>query len=310
MPLDADMQAIIDLLNAGPMPSMEEMGVEGMRAAMLASIPAGEPEAVARVESLTFPGPGGAVPVRVYTPSQESRLPALVYFHGGGWVLGNLETHDATCRALARRAACVVVAIDYRLAPEHEFPAAFDDCLAAVQWVVANATDLGIDPSRVAVGGDSAGGNLTAAVTLANRDRGGPPLCHQLLIYPVTDSRRNTPSYRQNAEGYLLTADSMRWFWELYLGEKSEGANPLASPLRAADLQGLPAATVITAEFDPLRDEGEAYAEQLAAAGVPVDCRRYDGVTHGFAAMEGTVAKAKEAMDWAASRLEKSFTTR
>ena len=307
MPLDDDMKAIIDLMDAGDVLSIETLGVEALRAGMLAALPTGEPEAVDRVENRTFPGPEGPVPVRIYGPAATEPCPALVYFHGGGWVLGNLDTHDSTCRALSRRTACVVVSVDYRLAPEHTFPAALDDCIAAVEWVADNAAELGVDPTRIAVGGDSAGGNLTATVTLANRSRRGLELCHQLLIYPVTDARRNTPSYKQNAEGYLLTADAMRWFWDLYLNEQSEGANPLASPLRAEDLAGLPPATVITAEFDPLRDEGEAYAEQLAAASVPVDSRRWDGVAHGFFAMEGSVAKAKEALDWAAAQLQKSF---
>jgi acetyl esterase len=245
--------------------------------------------------------------VRIYWPSETPGLPILVYFHGGGWVLCNLDTHDETCRSLAKQASCIVVSVDYRLAPEHRFPAAVEDCHAATKWVAENARSLGGDASRLAIGGDSAGGNLTASVALLARERGGPSLAHQLMIYPVTDARFDTQSYRDNGEGMFLTTNAMRWFWEQYLPTPADGANPHASPLRAEDLRGLPPATVITAEMDPLRDEGEAYGRRLGEAGVPVEVRRYDGVIHGFFGMTLVLEKARDATSYAANRLRESF---
>jgi acetyl esterase len=220
----------------------------------------------------------------------------VVYYHGGGWVLGDLETHDATCRRLANASDCIVVAVDYRLAPEHKFPAAVEDCYAAALWAAENAASLGVDAARVAVAGDSAGGNLAAVVSLLAKQRGGPPLAHQALIYPVTDFDFQRPSYQENAEGYLLTRQAMEWFWRQYLNDDAEGADPLASPLRAPDLRGLPPATVITAEYDPLRDEGEVYAERLAQAGVPTTCVRYLGQIHGFISLEHLLPAGRQAL--------------
>ena len=218
-----------------------------------------------------------------------------------------MRTHDATVRALTNAAGCVAVSVEYRLAPEHKFPAAADDSYAAARWVADNAAALNGDPSRVAVGGDSAGGNLAAVVALMARQRGGPPLVHQLLVYPVTDFNFATPSYRENAQGYLLGRTDMVWFWNHYLRDEADGGNPLASPLRAEDLRGLPPALVITAEYDPLRDEGEAYAEKLRAAGVPVTCTRYDGMVHGFFNMFVAVDRAKDAIRQAADALREAF---
>jgi acetyl esterase len=207
----------------------------------------------------------------------------IVYFHGGGWVIGELDTVDNPLRRIANRTGAVVVSVDYRLAPEHVYPAAFDDSYAATAWVAEHAAELGGDPERVAVSGDSAGGNLAAAVAIAARDRQGPRLAAQLLIYPVTDFDFTTESYEQNGEGYLLTKGSMQWFWAHYLGAQDLGKDPYACPARADDLAGLPPAFVATAEFDPLRDEGEAYAAKLRIAGVDVTAKRYDGMLHGFA---------------------------
>jgi acetyl esterase len=251
---------------------------------------------IASLQDLAVPGPAGPIPVRVYRPAPQGELPVLVYFHGGGWAICSLETHDATCRQLANDAGCAVVSVDYRLAPEHRFPAAPEDCFAALEWVAKNAAAIGADASRIAIGGDSAGGNLTAAVALMARDRSGPRLCHQLMVYPVTDHSFDTPSYRENAAGPLLTRDTMRAFWKLYLARDADGANPYASPLRAADLSGLPPAHVVTAEYDPLRDEGEAYGRRLAAAGVPTLVRRYDGMIHGFLGFTEAIDCAREAM--------------
>ena len=308
MPLAPEEKQLLDSIpDDGP--ELFELGVEGAREALATMLTTANPEDVARVENRTFPGPAGDVPIRIYSPAGDGPHPALVFFHGGGWVLGNLDTVDGPCRSLTNQAGCVVVSVDYRLAPEDKFPACLDDCAAAVRWVAENADALGIDASRIAVGGDSAGGNLAATVALKNRDAGGPPLCHQLLVYPVTDARRNTPSYSQNGEGYFLSAAAMQWFWEQYLNDPSEGENPLASPIRASDLSSLPAATVVTAEFDPLRDEGEAYAEQLASAGVAVESKRWDGTIHGFFGMPDLLSKGKEAISYAAARLRQSFGT-
>lgn len=308
MPLDEEVRQLLALISPPGAPALHELGVEQARegmTAMLAAQP--EPEPVAAVENRTFPGPVDARPVRIYRPEGEGPHPALVYLHGGGWVLCNLDTHDGTCRSLCNQAGCVVVSVDYRLAPEHRFPAGLEDCYAAVRWVAERSSELGVDPARIAVGGDSAGGNLTAAVTLLARERGGPRLVHQLLVYPVTDARCDTASYEANAEGYFLTREAMRWFWQHYLPSEAHGADPLASPLRARDLAGLPPATVITAEFDPLRDEGEAYARRLEEAGVPVRHRRYDGVIHGFFGMGAVLPKARDAMALAAAELRAAF---
>ena len=241
-----------------------------------------EPEQVARVENRTIPGPAGEIPVRIYTPQGSGPFPALVFFHGGGWVICNLDTHDGTCRSLANGAGCVVVSVDYRLAPEHKFPAAPEDCYAATQWVAKNAAELNVDASHIAIGGDSAGGNLTAVVAQMARDQGDPHLVFQLLIYPATNFRMDTPSIEENATGYFLTKDDMIWFMNHYLNGEEDKTNPLASPMLASDLSNLPPALIITAQYDPLRDEGELYGQKLKEAGVPVTISRYEGVIHGF----------------------------
>jgi acetyl esterase len=235
----------------------------------------------------------------------------LVYFHGGGWVIGNLDTHDGVCRQLCNAAHCVVVSVDYRLAPEHPYPAAAEDAYAATRWVAANAAAIGGDPARIALGGDSAGGNLTAVVTLMARDRGGPPLVFQLLVYPATDApTADHPSYRENAEGYFLTRDMMLWFWNHYCGSTPDLTDAYRYPLRAKDLRRLPPAYVITAEFDPLRDEGEAYAARLREANVPVRLKRYAGMIHGFFGMGALLTQAREATKEAAEALRSAFAAR
>jgi acetyl esterase len=240
----------------------------------------------------------GPVSMRVYRPEAAGPLPALVYFHGGGWVVCDLDTHDNVCRTIARRAEAVVVAVDYRLAPEHKFPAAVDDSYAATLWVAANAGRLGIDPGRIAVGGDSAGGNLAAVVALKCRDHGGPAIALQVLVYPVMNlASFDTASYSEFAEGHNLTRSEMEWFRDCYLARPEDGFDPLASPLLAADLRGLPPALVITAECDVLRDEGEAYARRLEEAGVPVTSCRYPGVIHPFFSMPGVLPQARQAID-------------
>jgi acetyl esterase len=255
----------------------------------------GPPEPVHQVDDRSIPGPAGNIPVRIYTPRGRGPLALLVYFHGGGWIAGDIRVYDTLCRALANASGCVVASVDYRLAPEHPFPAAVEDCHAAARWAVANAGALQADPSRVAVGGDSAGGNLAAVVALRARDQGGPPLAYQLLIYPCIDYLPDLPSYREN-EGILLTREGIAWMWGHYLKEESDRKNPYAVPLQAADLRGLPPALVITAELDPLRDEAERYAARLQKAGVPVVLKRYPGMIHGFLSLGGALDRAQEAM--------------
>jgi acetyl esterase len=296
-------------------PSFSELSVPGARAWM-EELNAFDPAAldpVASVRDLSIPGPGGPLTVRQYTPETDGGgpYPVLVYLHGGGWVIGSVDTHDATCRAFADAADCVVVSVDYRRAPEHPFPAPLEDCYAALEWVVSHAGVLDADPDRVAIAGDSAGGNLAAAVAQLARDRDGPALVHQLLIYPVTDHAFDTESYAENAEGYVLTRDGMQWGWDRYLDRPVDGANPYASPLRAHDLGDLPSATVVTAGFDPLRDEGVAYADRLAAAGVDVAHRHYEGMIHGFASMlvEPELDGARDAVAAASDDLRAAFET-
>jgi acetyl esterase len=245
--------------------------------------PAQSPNSTTLTRPWAVPGPAGEIPIRVYTPAGDGPKPVIMYFHGGGWVIGDLDVCDNPVRRIANRTGAVVVSVDYRLAPEHTYPAAFDDCYAATAWVSEHAAELGGDPARIATCGDSAGGNLAAAVAIAARDRQGPPLAAQLLIYPVTDFNFTTGSYEENGDGYLLTKGSMQWFWAHYLGAQDLGKDPFACPARADNLVGLPPTFIATAEFDPLRDEGEAYAATLRAAGVHVTAKRYDGMLHGFA---------------------------
>jgi acetyl esterase len=301
VPLDPQIAQLLDQMKAMGMPGLSELPVDQARAALTAfRETAGPPEDVAAVEDITIPGPAGDIPARVYRPSVGGPLPVVVFFHGGGWVLGDIESHDPTCRSLANRAEAVVVSVDYRLAPEAPYPAAVDDCLAATRWVAANGERLGVDAGALAVAGDSAGGNLAAVVSQVARDEGGPPIRFQLLIYPATDARMDTASCRDNAEGYFLTAADMRWFYGHYAGP---GDDPRVSPLLAPDLAGLPPAMVITAEFDPLRDEGDAYAERLAAAGVPVEHVRCPGMIHGFFGMAAAVDAARGVVDRAGGAL-------
>jgi acetyl esterase len=304
MAVEPQTQQILDQLAALGGPPLHTMQVIEARRMMenLRALAAAGPE-VGAVEDRRVPGPAGEIPVRLYRPAGDGPFPALVWFHGGGWVLGDLDGADATCRELANAAGCVVVSVDYRLAPESKFPAAADDCYAATRWVADNAAALHVDATRVAVGGDSAGGNLTAVTALRSRDLGAPALRFQLLVYPVTDATSESPSYAENGEGYLLTRDSMQWFWNHYLRGDTDRADPYASPLRAASLAGLPPALVITAEFDPLRDEGEAYGRRLRDAGVRATISRYPGTIHGFFSMTGFLDLARKAVAEASSAL-------
>jgi acetyl esterase len=266
-------------------PPIHELAVDAARQFALemlvqADIPKTE---VGSVEDRLIPGPGGDLPIRIYTPSESADGSTIVFFHGGGWVVGDLETHDAVCRDLCAGGPHTVVAVDYRLAPEHKFPAAPDDCLAATRWAAANAGAIGGDPDRLFVAGDSGGGNLAAVTALRARDEGGPPLRGQVLVYPSTvHYSEPTGSHVENAEGYFLTTKDMVWFMDHYLRDAGDATDPLFAPMHAADHTRLPPALVITAEYDPLRDEGIAYAEKLEAAGVPVRLNKYPGMIHGF----------------------------
>lgn len=308
MPLDPQAQKVLDATAALGLPPTEQMTPAEARESMRARTAAlGPVEDVARVDDHQVPVDGGTITVRCYTPAGRGHFPAYVYFHGGGWVIGDIETHDGICRSLANASGSVVASVDYRLAPEHKYPVAAEDAYAATQWVAREAGRLGVDGRRLAVGGDSAGGNLAAAVCLMSRDRSGPTLALQVLAYPVTHYNLDTRSYRDYADGYLLTRNSMRWFWDHYLRRPEDGAQPYASPLSAPKLHGLPAALIITAEYDPLRDEGEAYAARLREAGVPVTMTRYPGMIHGFLRMINIMDQARAARDEIAGALKKAF---
>lgn len=311
MPLDPQVQFLLEQLASLNEPEMDTQTPEAVREGMKLRLAMfGAPQPIAYIENRTIPVQSGEIPIRIYRPEGNGPFPVLVFFHGGGWVIGDLDTHEEICRSLANKVTCAVVSVDYRLAPEHKFPTAPEDCYAATKWVAANAAQLLGDPSRIAIGGDSAGGNLSAVVAQMARDRGGPPLVFQLLIYPATDFRMNTPSIDENAEGYFLTKKDMIWFTNHYLNNEQEKLNPLASPFLAADLHGLPPALVITAEYDPLRDEGERYGQRLKEAGVPTTISRYDGMIHGFFSMEAVLTKSQAAVAESVRALQAAFNTK
>lgn len=308
MPLDPQAQRVIEAMAALNLKPVEESTPAEARESIRTRTAALEPfPDVAAVVDHRVPVSGGEITVRAYSPDGPGPHPALVYYHGGGWVIGDLYTHDGLCRSITNAARCAVLSVDYRLAPESKYPVAVEDSYAALLWIVANAERLGIDRRRMAVGGDSAGGNLATVMALMARDRTGPRLALQVLIYPVTDHDLDTRSYRENATGYILTREGMRWFWNHYLASEAQGREPCASPLRAASLAGLPPALVITAEYDPLCDEGEAYAARLRDAGVPVTLTRYPGMFHGFVRLTNVLDKARTALDEIASSVQKAF---
>jgi acetyl esterase len=302
MPLDPPIAAVLELLASSGTPMSMVDGTpqqarEGFRTMTVGLRDPATLAPVRSVEDRTIPGPAGDIAIRTYRPESDGPLPTVLFFHGGGFVIGDLDTQDDHARLICHDVDAVVVSVDYRLAPEHPFPAGFEDCLAATRWVADNVEDLGGDPDRIAVSGDSAGGNLSAAVALTTTREGGPRLAAQLLIYPGVDFRDDEalhPSRVENGEGLFLTAEDMRWFQNHYLHDEAHVSDPRASVLLAPDLSGLPPAVVGTGEYDPLRDEGEAYAKALEAAGVKVVLRRYDGLIHGFFGM-GTWSPASAA---------------
>jgi acetyl esterase len=301
--LDPQIEAVIAEMDAEGVPPVQELSPEEARAiyAKRCKEQWGALDEMHSVDDIDADG----VPIRVYRPVEtDEPSMALVYFHGGGWVTGSIETHDGPARAFAKRAGIVVISVGYRLAPEHPFPAAVDDAWAATSWVSSHAEELKLDPDRIGVGGDSAGGTLAAVVARRGRDH-AVPIALQLLLYPVTNSSADTPSYSLYSSGYGLTRDGMEWFWKQYLGEGGDGTNPDASPAQVSDLRRLPRAIVVTAEADVLRDEAEAYAQRLFLATVETEGYRYDGMIHGFMRMAGKVERASAAYD----ELAESITT-
>jgi acetyl esterase len=302
--LDPIVRQLLEAAEAEGNPPLESFSPEEARKVAIESLKmvGGTMEPVHAIENLRIPGPEGEIPIRIYTPDAPAPRPALVYFHGGGWVVCDLDTHDVVCTAMARRAGAVVVAVDYRLAPEHKFPAAVIDSYAATSWVASNSEKLGIDPKRISVGGDSAGGNLAAVVALKSRDEDGPAIALQVMVYPVTDlSSFDTPSYREFGQDHYLTKSEMEWFRSHYLRSMEDARDPHASPLLALDLSELPPALIITAECDPLRDEGQAYAKRLEYDGVPVTYTCYAGMIHPFFSLSGAIPQAFDAIQQVAN---------
>lgn len=325
MPIDSQLQPILDQYekfgappietlspeNARNNPTLknaiEEMAAESAMVRTMNVVMPALPEPVGSINHILIPSRDGEILARVFTPHGDGPFPVLVYFHGGGWVIANLDVYEPSCRSLCNAAQCVVVSVAYRQAPEYKYPAAVEDAYAATQWVMENAGEIDGDPKRVAVVGESAGGNLATVVCLKARDEGGRVPIAQLLIYPVTDARMNTPSYDENAHAVPLNSAMMPWFFRHYLKNADQESDPFVSPM-LADLRDLPPAIVITAEFDPLRDEGEAYAQRLSDSGVLVEVRRYDGMSHEFFGLSGAVGKAKEALDFAVSGLRSTYS--
>lgn len=307
MALHPQCKAFLDMLAAAGGKPLEQLPVAEARQQSMALMELGGPiEPMAEVENRTVPGPGGPIPVRVYRPVQGDGCPAFIYFHGGGFVICNLDTHDRECRSLAKASGCTVISVDYRLAPEHKFPAAVDDAYAATAYIAQHASEFRVDPERIAVGGDSAGGTLATVVTMLARDRGGPRLKFQLLVYPLVDVEDRSPSMQEYEKDHFLTRESMDWFLAHYL-RPEDRKHPHVSPMNASNLRDLPPAMILTAECDPLRDQGEAYARKLQAAGVPVELKRYEGMIHPFLNLLGILDTAKVAIADAGSALRRAL---
>ncbi len=298
MALDPQAQALLQKAAAAGLPPPYKLSVDAARARMAQSFATvGEPEPVAAVQDLTIPGPLGGLGGRLYRPTASQAVPVLVFFHGGGWTINSVATHDLVCRRLANESGCAVFSVEFRLAPEHAYPAPIDDAYLATCWVAANAQKLGLDSTRIAVGGDSSGGTMATVVALLARDRGGPAIKYQLMLYPPTDFYHpGTPSYEERAVGYSLNREFMVWFWDHYAPKGVDHDDPYLCPLRAKDLSGMPPALLATAEYDPLRDEGRRYAERLRDSGVPVDYRHFDDQMHGFIMQSATIDRARVAL--------------
>ena len=310
-------RALLDLFEQLGLPPTHTLSPEQARLAYRErrALTQPEPPPVAQVQDLQVPGLAGPIALRLYRPLQPAPtgaglLPVLVYFHGGGWVIGDLDTHDTLCRELANGAGCAIAAVDYRLGPEHRFPAAVDDCLAATRWLQRNAATLRLDASRIAVGGDSAGGNLAAVVAITARDAGWPALVFQLLIYPATDMRRGAPSHTTNGEGYLLTRDTISYFHDHYIADPAHDLDWRASPLLHPDLSQLPPALVLTAGYDPLRDEGLDYSQRLSEAGSRATCVSFERQIHGFITMGNVIDEANAAVLLCADALRRELAPR
>jgi acetyl esterase len=309
MPLHPSAETMIQVLTDMGMTFKAGATPESRRAAMIAATtnPAYPKHQIHAVHDRTIPGPAGDIPVRVFTPTAAPNLPLLLWFHGGGWVTGNLDTHDQLGRTLSDAAGAIIASVDYRLAPENKFPAAVDDCVAAYEWALAHAGEVGADASRIAIGGDSAGGNLAAVVSLVAREKGLPQPRLQLLVYPVADYEFDSAAMIDNAQGYFLEAGSMRWFYDHYAGTQADFDDWRFAPARAEDHSGLARAVVVTAEFDPLRDQGEMYAKQLQAAGVPTESVRADGLIHGFFGMHEFMPPGRESWDVSVAALREAL---
>lgn len=309
MPLHPQAERFLKSLHALNLPAIELTSVEVTRELLLAGIskPPADSPPLARVEDRLIEGPGGPLRIRIYTPLETPLRGCGLYFHGGGWVLNSIETHDEVVRRLAAGSGCVWISADYRLAPEFPYPAPLDDCYAVLKWAAAHAEELGFDPQKIVVSGDSAGGNLAAALCLLTRDQGGPAIQFQALIYPITDCDFTRPSFRENAEGYFLTTSQMVWFWDQYCPDVARRREPYASPL-LGDLRGLPSALIMTAEYDPLRDEGEAYAAALNHAGVPTTLIPFPGLIHAFVRRVETFDAAREALAIISTAVRKALS--
>lgn len=302
MPLHPQAQAVLDFINSIEIPPLDELEPAQFRKMM--GLPAGaKMQALAKVEDLQLDGPMGPLAIRLYTPEGSGPFPIVAFYHGGGFVIGDLDSHDGWCRYIANQAGAVVAAVDYGLAPEHKFPQAPDECYAAALWLSNNAAAINGDADKLVVMGDSAGGCLAAVVCHMARSAGEPAIAHQVLAYPVTQCAFDTDSYIANAEGYFLTREMMQWFWNHYLSDASEASDPKASPLCQQKLAGLPSATLITAGYDPLLDEGVAYKDRLLEAGVEVHYRNYEGMFHGFTSFLEAIDQAGEATDFLCERI-------
>jgi acetyl esterase len=306
-------RALLDQIAALNRPPIEQIPLPEIRAYFEESFArlAGTPVEVGAVRDVEAPGPRGPIPIRVYTPEGERTVrPLFVYYHGGGYVCGSRESYDAVCRLLTRESGCVVASVDYRLAPEFPAPGPFEDCWAATEWLVAHAAELGADATRLAIGGDSAGGGIAANVALKARDTGGPAIAHQLLVYPNVTNGADSESFRKYGEGHFLTAERIAFYYRSYIPTKEHAETPYTYALRAESLRGLPPATIVLAECDPLYDQGVAYAERLRADGVPVELRVYEGMIHAFFSFIGIFDDGRRAVTEAGRAVGAALGTR